>query len=422
MNTTRKIRQYQTSHWLIFFIMLFSTIVIHYLYREKIQTYSMNKLEKYLSTLDQYKIFHIFANYFGSFGNELIISIFLILVYNFGNIFKFIILLTSLQVSLFIISIFQLIYCSNTPVLNHYSIKLYSDYLIFGDPSTRIFLSTVFYLALHRITFRSSSFDERRYIKVIGFMFTLFFIFILSILTWITGMNSMEQILFGFTLGFSVYFFYFFVLNINSNKSKQLQKLTIFPIYYYFLITISIIVGYLLLFFILKDDILLHQKLATLEQKQMSINKHLSFYNGSKILFIVSLSIIGTILGLKAEFTVLFERNYLNWRQYNFEKDDEKNDEDSSLCSKLCINKDIQWNHTSLCISSIRLIFICLFLFLFILPYKYLNFQINNFIFSCQVFFIANSICFGLCFFYKQLLKWFKLTNITLFTIIRESI
>lgn len=426
MNTTRRVRQYQTSHWFIFAIILSATIVMDYLYQSQLQTLSMNKFVEFVPKYCQFKKDYIFSVLFVSYGIEGIICILLLLVYNFGNIFKFIILLTSIQVSFLFISIFQLIYRSRKPIIfDNPSMPCYSSNVFFGNPSIRIFLSSVFFLTLHRITFHSSRFVGRPIIKFLGFILSLFVIFIISAFTWITGLNSLDQMIFGGLLGYCVYFFYFFVLNINSNNPKQLHKLVVFPLYYYFIVLSGICLGYFLLFLILKDYKESNKQLNDLQKeicKEIVINRYFSLYNGSLSLFILSLTNISTILGLKTEYLLIFESNYINWLQYNFEKDEEKNDDDS-LCSKLCINKDIQWNHTGLYISIMRLIFICLLLAGSVVLFQSFGFPRDNIsIFLSQVFLISNSICFGLCFFYKIILKWLKVTNITLFTILRESI
>ena len=143
-----------------------------------------------------------------------------------------------------------------------------------------------------------------------------------------------------------------------------------------------------------------------------------------KIIYKYSITsiLIGIILGAKYEYNYCFKKIFNNWAQYNFEYDCEKSDEEEeSLTSSISFNKKIQWNHTSIFLSFLRLLFIfsltfgCLYSFLFI--------NYNNFIVELLLKYLLplNIFSLGLFYWYKLILKYLKVTNILLLRLLRES-
>ena len=130
--------------------------------------------------------------------------------------------------------------------------------------------------------------------------------------------------------------------------------------------------------------------------------------------------IIGIFFGAKYEYNFYFEKRFGNWAQYNFEFDGEIAEEDESLASSISFNKARQWNHTNFCISLIRLFFI--FLLSFTCLYPFLNITSDNFYQNLIVNNIIpwNILGFGLFHLFKLVLKYFKVTNMLLLTIIKE--
>jgi hypothetical protein len=126
---------------------------------------------------------------------------------------------------------------------------------------------------------------------------------------------------------------------------------------------------------------------------------------------------------MKFEYHKVFERNFNNWAQYNFEIEDEKEDDDQSIFSQISFNKVIQWNHTSLLHSILRLVFILILLFLSSLGFIFISWHDNIFlVIFVKLILTMNLIGFGTFYAYKQILKYLKVTNLTFFIMLRESI
>ena len=150
----------------------------------------------------------------------------------------------------------------------------------------------------------------------------------------------------------------------------------------------------------------------------------IDLFNREYFSFCIFFFNLGMIFGMRREYFSLFEGNFNNWAQYNFEKDEEiKDEDDQSLMSKLSINKAIQWNHTKIHYSIARLILLLLLLTLCGLPYLLIPPQSNIIIVIVFKYFLPlNIISFGMFYGYKQILKFLKVTNILIFTMLRESV
>ena len=124
--------------------------------------------------------------------------------------------------------------------------------------------------------------------------------------------------------------------------------------------------------------------------------------------------------GSKYEYNCYFEKKFNNWAQYNFEYDGEILEEEESLASSISFNKARQWNHTNFSISLIRLLILIFLSFGCLYTYIFVNFQ--NFLFELFLKYIIplNIFTFGLFHLFKLILKYLKVTNILLLTIIGE--
>jgi hypothetical protein len=149
-----------------------------------------------------------------------------------------------------------------------------------------------------------------------------------------------------------------------------------------------------------------------------------TLYNDSLLFFVAIFSNFSAFIALKFEFFISFENNYSNWSQYNFEIDENEKLQMSRLTSNISITKPIQWNHTSICKSIFRLIFTFIMVMLsgiFYFLIKWDNPKIYLVIFV-KVCLSESLLSFGMFFTFKVFLKWLKLSNMTLFFMLRESI
>ena len=237
--------------------------------------------------------------------------------------------------------------------------------------------------------------------------FSLFLITIfISILHFINFIlfNNIENILFDLIIGLTLYNIFFKIFELDPNNPRQFQNFVDFSLFYFILISFMIN-----LFFI----IFTINATNNYPNKEEIIQNIIYKYSFSSI-------IIGIFFGAKYEYNFYFEKRFGNWAQYNFEFDGEIAEEDESLASSISFNKARQWNHTNFCISLIRLFFI--FLLSFTCLYPFLNITSDNFYQNLIVNNIIpwNILGFGLFHLFKLVLKYFKVTNMLLLTIIKE--
>ena len=356
----------------------------------------INSLEKYIPYLKE--IYYVLFNKY-----QLQIVIPLILIYNYCNIYKTFILLISLQFPLIL-----------SQVLNIYLINRINNKSEIND---ELLYTTSYSLILWEILFNSDTDEKIHYsIKSLDSIrkgrpdinkFSLFMLFIfLFTLHFINFLlfNNIENIIFDIIIGLSIYFIFFKIFELDPNNPRQFQNFVEFSLFYFILITFTIN----LLFIIFAIN-----KINNNPNKEEIIQYIIYKYSFSSI-------IIGIFFGAKYEYNFYFGRKFGNWAQYNFEFDGEIAEEDESLASSISFNKERQWNHTNFCISLLRLLF--LFILCFGCLYPFINISIDNFYQKLILNYIVpwNLFSFGIFHLFKLILKFLKVTNILLLTIIKE--
>lgn len=436
MDTKKKKRE--QSHYISLIIMIIIIFGFHHYTDDYLNTLSEKYILQIKKSLNKNSIINkIFFLIYEYISNEkIIIFLMLIIVYNFGNIYKILILFLNLQLTNLISSLLKILYRAPRPFWKLSSEQILSNTKEFvyqsgyGNPSSDILISISFYLTLHKIIQSNKNLKESKIIiKLIIRLLTIFMILFHMYMAWIYYSNSLSQILFSFFLAIAVYFFIFYVLNLYSNDYRQIKYLLDYPIYFQGMSFLGICFVYIFIFFVLKrispiDDSYM-KMLNILNNSPLISNKHFiqSLFFDAFINFSIFFANVGIISAMKFEYHKVFERNFNNWAQYNFEIEDEKEDDDQSIFSQISFNKVIQWNHTSLLHSILRLVFILILLFLSSLGFIFISWHDNIFlVIFVKLILTMNLIGFGTFYAYKQILKYLKVTNLTFFIMLRESI
>ena len=358
-------------------------------------SFQIKFLENYIPYLKD-----VYSSLFNKYKLQIVIP--LLMIYNYCNIYKTFILLISLQYPLIL-----------SQILNIYLINRINNK---AEINNELIYTTGYTLILWEILFNSDTDEKIHYsIKSIDSIrkgpninkFSLFLITIfISILHFINFIlfNNIENILFDLIIGLTLYYIFFKIFELDPNNPRQFQNFVDFSLFYFILISFMIN-----LFFI----IFTINATNNYPNKEEIIQNIIYKYSFSSI-------IIGIFFGAKYEYNFYFEKRFGNWAQYNFEFDGEIAEEDESLASSISFNKARQWNHTNFCISLIRLFFI--FLLSFTCLYPFLNITSDNFYQNLVVNNIIpwNILGFGLFHLFKLVLKYFKVTNMLLLTIIKE--
>ena len=331
------------------------------------------------------------------------IAIPILLIYNYCNIYKTFILLISLLFPLIVSAILNLYLISDISDINDFK-----EEFLYTTGYSLIIWEILFNLNnVEKLQYSMKSFDSLKKGKSQN-KFSLFLIIIfISSLHFINFLlfNNIESIIFDIILGLTIYYILFKIFELNPNNPREFQKFIEFKLSYF--LFIIFILTLLFIIFTLNTSNRYPEKEEIIEY---IINK-----------FSFSSIIIGIYLGAKYEYNIYFEKRFNNWAQYNFEFDGEIDEEDDeSLTSNISFNKARQWNHTSFCVSLIRLLFLlllslsCFYPFLNIYFYNFFHELFLKYIISLNIF------CFGLFHLFKLILKYLKVTNTLLLTIIGE--
>lgn len=358
-------------------------------------SFQIKFLENYIPYLKE-----VYSSLFNKYKLQIVIP--LLMIYNYCNIYKTFILLISLQYPLIL-----------SQILNIYLINRINNK---AEINNELIYTTGYTLILWEILFNSDTDEKIHYsIKSLdsirkGPNINKFSLFLITIFIWILHFinfilfNNIENILFDLIIGLTLYYIFFKIFELDPNNPRQFQNFVDFSLFYFILISFMIN-----LFFI----IFTINATNNYPNKEEIIQNIIYKYSFSSI-------IIGIFFGAKYEYNFYFEKRFGNWAQYNFEFDGEIAEEDESLASSISFNKARQWNHTNFCISLIRLFFI--FLLSFACLYPFLNITSDNFYQNLIVNNIIpwNILGFGLFHLFKLVLKYFKVTNMLLLTIIKE--
>ena len=334
-------------------------------------------------------------NFQKSFSNKLDdlfyfqVLITLLIFYNFCNNYKCFILLEEIFFSKLICVIINLL-------KNLYDIKKIHLEKIFSS-------NTGFYLCLIQISFYSKLKPTRLKISYI------FSFIILSIIFWL--INDIETIIWDICLGLFIHVLFFCFLKFESNNPRQFQKIFLFKKYYIQLILYVINLSFIILLVLI------------CKQKNQSLKDH------ENIIYdfcLINMN-FGILFGAKSEYTNTFHENFNLWVQYNFEykfESEEDNDnvnDEESLTSKISVNKNTQWNHSSVLVSIIREIMIITIIIG--LYYLFDKIKIKNFYISLIFFRLIslNFIGYGLFYLFKKIFRSLKMSNELVFQMIRES-
>lgn len=413
-------------HWrilafLIYFVLIFilQKVLTNNLYEEsKTILKNMNNnqdLSKGVIT------FFILFTYIGTITPYLI---FLTIIYNFTNIYKsFILLMVVLNTYLFG-GLIKLILAEPRPffqdsdIINHD----YSCGMGYGNPSGHAVSATAFYLTLWHIIFDSSYLKEKRLLKYFSLCLIIFILILMFFGRFISGTNTIDQVIFGTMIGLGIYLCIFHVLCVNSNDGTQFFKFMNVRNIIFFTTNFLIFLSALLVYIFVQSN---HKESEWIEIIKRNPNKKCFeaadsknvFHQEGFLMIGMFLSNFWAFVGLKLEFYYSFNSNIGNWSQYNFEKIERIDD---SLLSRIGVN-EMQWNHTSFRTSLIRLLMILILSGIILLPFFLVSSNQNvTIVFISKFFLPIGCVAFSMFYLFKIIVHKIKLDNPTVFNLIRN--
>ena len=344
----------------IFLIFIFLLFTIEFFFREFLYSLSPSFIIFIQNNLSY--LFEL-GNFFSFFGNEKGQFFILLFSYNFLPTYKTIIIVFSAGISVLIGGFLKLIYISPRPFMTNIDIIIFNCEGGWGNPSIHSILSTCLYLTIYKVIIiqnkNYSNNEKKNY-----FLLTLLFIICICLSRLLLGVHSINQVIFGFCLGISLYYILFYIIELNSDDYNQ---------FYYLIINLNKIVFYsvlimiiaLLPYFFIKPDsknIILWDKIIDMKCPGYSNYKKFEYESFACIgLFTY---VITSFIGCYIEFYYIFNSNISNWKRYNFNLDNEN--EINFLNND---NKNTLWNNTDISKSLKRLLLVAIVILILLMPY-----------------------------------------------------
>lgn len=210
--------KHTTIKSVLLFIFVVLTIVTELFYREGLYNYSLHFIEEWKK--DPWPTTKIFFQIMTTLGGEYCLVIYLLVIYFFFPLSKSFSFVIGIIACNFIDNVMKLLYHDPRPFWSN--IDLFSDSCDggFGNPSGHAFTSTFTYLGFFRLLSKTKFFANQLIYKIILFLVALFFIITIVLSRIYLAMHSINQIIYGSLLGFSVYYLIFHILYMHEMKTK----------------------------------------------------------------------------------------------------------------------------------------------------------------------------------------------------------
>lgn len=366
----------------------------------------------------------------------------ILLLNNFSNIYKSFMLFHIISISVYLSSLIKFIFYKVSfnliPDNNNNNGNIFYCEYGFTLPSTEIIVSVSFYLSLWKLFFDS----VENLIQIILKWFCLFLVVVLNIINiigiLINGYYFLSQIIFSIILGIIIYLFVFETNLIWLNDGQVLinfirEKFNLYFIIYTVLSIISISI------FFIERNVNQENDSNTNINKNfnqcVSVNNgkileksgnYKSFVDGTFCLISMFLGQLFVIVGYKFEVGYVFEDDLNTYYQFYFpiSLDDIKFDnENKDNSGSIVLARDTQWNNTSWLISLGRLVATFALGAICFIPYFVVDINGNNFRVIFFVKFLLSFVLFslGTSYFFKVVLRFMKLTNATLYSIMSDK-
>lgn len=405
-----------------YFIFAFYMIVIFIIenfYREYLKEQTENLIISFQKNQNN-DAFYATAQVFSELGS-VPYAIIVLIFYNWCNIYKTFTLLSSLFLSSLFVGTLKMIYRGARPYFDNPDIYPHDNEAGWGNPSGHSLYAVAFYLTMWKTAFQNSKLNKMFVCKYLALLFLVMLILLIGAARVVLAAHSINQVIFGYQIGFGIFYLLFYVIKIDTtNESQFLFFMNTRNLIYSFLNVLIIIIGLMLFYFsvdvekendynsIISQQFQKANKTAPCEARRLQKDGLLSL-----AIFFANYS---AFLGIKFEMFFVFKGDIHNWKSYNFNIKFQSDDE-SVLTSLSPINNVTQWNHTSSFYSIFRLIIIIIVVLLINYPFYFISWNADFYIIIIfKILFPIGNTCFVMFFLLKILLKFLRLTNNSLYS------
>ena len=224
---------------IIYFLICFISEIFYsnYLYTKSL--YFQNGIQNFIKSINFQTIFSKITKT-GKDWFFIYISLFIGLIFSIKH--AYIIFLNVFFVS-YIKELLKMIYHHKRPFWENSNINIGCS-TDFGHPSGHSICSTTGYLTLYYFISKRKYFKKNIIFRFLIFFLFLIYIFLILISRLNDGVHSLDQVLFGFTLGCGFYILFFFVFEIDNLKLNQvIEFLNLFIVILFNILSLLLPIG-----------------------------------------------------------------------------------------------------------------------------------------------------------------------------------
>jgi len=413
-------RKSRLQYFVFFFYFLF-IFLVEVLYRNYLYSISINIISDIQLTHEEnFKILYPISKILSDLGNIIPFGFITIFFYCFCNIYKTLTLIASLFLSSLFTGMLKMIYMNPRPYFEDNTIKPVDSEAGWGNPSGHAMFTVAFYLTFWKICFQNKDLNQKTIEKYLSLVFIIILMVSIIISRLILAAHTINQLLYGASIGIGIYLFLFYILRIDTNCPEQLLYfIKIRNIIYICINSILLILGIVFYFSHRDNEIVkFYDKIIDkkFEENDLITYDAKKMQNDGLITIILFFANFSVFIAIKFELFFVFGGNINVWKSYNFNCNAES-DTESLVTSLSPINNITQWNHTNTFIDIFRFLITILVLVLINFPFKYITWN-DDFciVVLFKILFPVGNTCFFIFFLLKIFLRKLRLTNNTLFS------
>ena len=303
---------------IIYFILCFILERIYWQYFYNKSLYFQNGLQNFINRTNLKPIF----KYITKSGKDWFFSYITLIIILIFTIKEGILLFTIIFFSSYIKDLFKIIFHHERPFWENSNIKIDCN-TGFGHPSGHSFCSSIGYLIIYY--FFSEKMKKKRILRILIFFFFLFYIFLILTSRLYFGVHSLDQVIFGFSLGCGFFMLFFYVLEIQNLKNEEIfQLLNFYNVIFFTLFTNLIPFPFYFLF--RNSQINFFPPVECINEESVLPKFSQLFENaiiGSMKINVVNGELFGLLFIkflMKKEIIIHDKFFLLNWNGYNFYK------------------------------------------------------------------------------------------------------
>ena len=244
----KNLTKFQKSIAVLLYVLVM--IIIELFYRNPL----FNKSLELIPNLQSNQSIKAFWKFITIFGTEKVLIPFFLIFFNWYSLSKSYLYLTILIFSVYFDNVLKIIYNNPRPYWVSTAISSENCEGGYGNPSGHAFSSSCVYLTIWHITSDNEFFTKRYWLRVIYLGITLILIFLIMFSRLYLGVHSLNQLLYGFLLGLSLYLLIFLALEFHKLDTKSFIELISSYKILYLSLYICLIVFLLLVYLLVKTD------------------------------------------------------------------------------------------------------------------------------------------------------------------------